>query len=118
MDHYGSGNNDDLLPGITCALDERSGLLDCSLYLTLGRNTVAHERKRQTVPLFRFRNHANSAHADYNLVARLDIAKFAAPCLPVTHHNQRIHPLVLDLDESTATSNVRAMVGRGIEIFR
>ena len=57
--------------GVLHRADQIGGLLDCGLYLTLGRNTVAHERKREAVAFLRFRNHPNAAHPDHDLIARL-----------------------------------------------
>src|SRR5688572_29385914 len=85
MNDHRPGNDNHLLAGVTGALYQGGGLLDCCFDLALGGDAVAHEGERKPVALLRLGNNADAAHTDYDLIAGFDVAQFPAPSLSIAN---------------------------------
>ena len=89
---------------------------DAGLDAALGGDLVGHEREAVAIALAELRRDADALDAADDGVARAHVAQLAAQRAAAFDHDDRVHPLLLDLEPLPAVPHERPLVRRRVEV--
>ena len=118
VDDHRSGDEDDPLALLTGAPHLARHPLDARLDAALGADVVAHEGERGPLALGLFEVHPDPGDPAHDEVAGAHVAQLAAQGDAALEHDDGVHALSFDRAPHSLEADLRAVVGRGVEVLR